>query len=79
LPALIASGKPGRPIRIATSEETQREIEAAERLGARFIGINEPLFNFQKDHTNARPSVSTKAFHHLFRVAFLSGAFGEHE
>jgi DNA processing protein len=42
LPALIASGKPGRPIRIATSEETEREIEAAQRLGARFIGINEP-------------------------------------
>ena len=42
LPALIASGKPGRPIRIATSEETEREIEAAHRVGARFIGINEP-------------------------------------
>ncbi len=42
LPALIASSKPGRPIRIATSEETEREIEAAQRLGARFIGINEP-------------------------------------
>ncbi len=42
LPALIASGKPGRPIRIATSEETEREIEAAQRLGARFIGIGEP-------------------------------------
>ncbi len=42
LPALIASGKPGRPIRIATAEETEREIEAAQRLGARFIGIHEP-------------------------------------
>jgi DNA processing protein len=42
LPALIASGKAGRPIRIATIEETEREIEAAQRLGARFIGINEP-------------------------------------
>ena len=42
LPALIASGKPGRPIRIATSEETERELEGAQRLGARFIGINEP-------------------------------------
>jgi DNA processing protein len=42
LPALIASGKPGRPIRIATSEETEREIEATQRLGARFIGIGEP-------------------------------------
>jgi DNA processing protein len=42
LPALIARGKPGRPIRIATSEETEREIDAAQHLGARFIGINEP-------------------------------------
>jgi predicted Rossmann fold nucleotide-binding protein DprA/Smf involved in DNA uptake len=42
LPALIASGKPGRKIRIATSEETEREIEAAQRLGVRFIGIGEP-------------------------------------
>ncbi|MGH6848859.1 MAG: DNA-processing protein DprA [Methylocella sp.] len=39
LPALIASGK---PIRIATVEETGREIEAAYRVGARFIGIGEP-------------------------------------
>jgi DNA processing protein len=42
LPALIASGKPGRPIRIATREETESEFDAAQRLGARFIGINEP-------------------------------------
>ncbi len=42
LPALIASGKAGRPIRIATVEETGREIEAAHRAGARFIGIGEP-------------------------------------
>ena len=42
LPALIASGKQGRPIRIATVEETEREIEAAQRLGARLIGIGEP-------------------------------------
>jgi DNA processing protein len=42
LPALIASGKPGRPIRIATREETEREIEATRRLGARFVAIGEP-------------------------------------
>ena len=42
LPALIASGKAGRAIRIASVEETEREIEAAQRLGARFIGIGEP-------------------------------------
>jgi DNA processing protein len=42
LPAMIASGKPGRPIRIATVEEIEREIEAVQRSGARFIGIGEP-------------------------------------
>lgn len=42
LPALIASGKAGRPIRIATVEEAEQEMEAAQRLGARFIGIGEP-------------------------------------
>jgi DNA processing protein len=42
LPALIASGKAGRPIRIANIEEIEREIEATHRAGARFIGIGEP-------------------------------------
>ncbi|HWX13880.1 MAG TPA: hypothetical protein VNY06_03265 [Methylocella sp.] len=32
LPELIASGKAGRPIRIATIEETEREIEATLNL-----------------------------------------------
>ena len=44
LPAMTASGKTGRLIRIATVEETEREIEAAQRLGARFIGIGEPAY-----------------------------------
>ena len=42
LPALIASGKAGRPIRIATIAEIEREIEATHRVGARFIGSGEP-------------------------------------
>jgi len=42
LPALIASGKAGRPIRIATIAEIEREIEATHRAGARFIGSGEP-------------------------------------
>jgi DNA processing protein len=44
LPALIASGKVGRPIRIATVEEIEREMAAAQRLGARFIDIGEPEY-----------------------------------
>jgi DNA processing protein len=42
LPALIASGKAGRPIRIAAIAEIEREVEAAQRANARFIGIGEP-------------------------------------
>jgi DNA processing protein len=42
LPELIASGKPARPIRIASIEETEQEIEATHRLGGRFIAICEP-------------------------------------
>jgi DNA processing protein len=34
LPALIASGKARRPIRIATIEEIEREVEATPRAGA---------------------------------------------
>jgi DNA processing protein len=39
LPALIASGKAPRPIRIATIEEIEREVEATLRAGTRFIGL----------------------------------------
>jgi DNA processing protein len=42
LPELIASGKAGRPIRIASIEETEREIEATLKLGGRFIAVCEP-------------------------------------
>ncbi|HTV32930.1 MAG TPA: DNA-processing protein DprA, partial [Methylocella sp.] len=42
LPGLIASGKAGRPIRLATVEEAKREAEAMQKAGARFIGIHEP-------------------------------------
>jgi DNA processing protein len=61
LPALIASGKPGRPIRIATSEETEREIEAAQRLGARFIGIGEPDYPaLLRATTSAPPLIAVR-------------------
>ncbi|MCI0465656.1 MAG: DNA-processing protein DprA [Beijerinckiaceae bacterium] len=41
LPGLIESGKAGRSIRIATIEETGREMEETAKLGARFIAICE--------------------------------------
>ncbi|WJR67288.1 DNA-processing protein DprA [Neorhizobium sp. CSC1952] len=42
LPELSARGGATRAIRIATVQEAERELEAARRHGARFIGIGEP-------------------------------------
>ncbi|WP_105419501.1 DNA-processing protein DprA [Neorhizobium sp. T25_27] len=42
LPELSARGGATRAIRIAGVEEAERELEAAHRFGARFIGIGEP-------------------------------------
>ncbi|MBB5752677.1 DNA-processing protein DprA [Prosthecomicrobium pneumaticum] len=40
LPRLAQRG--GRPIRIASAADAEREIEALDRLGGRFVGIGEP-------------------------------------
>jgi DNA processing protein len=42
LPDLSARGGATRSIRIATEAEAHRELEAAQRFGARFVGIGEP-------------------------------------
>jgi DNA processing protein len=42
LPELIAKDKAGRPLRIAAIEEIEREIDAASKLGGRFIAFCEP-------------------------------------
>ncbi|WP_337270840.1 DNA-processing protein DprA [Oryzifoliimicrobium ureilyticus] len=42
LPELSARGGGTRPIRVASEAEALRELEIAERFGARFIGIGEP-------------------------------------
>ncbi|MBB3310738.1 DNA processing protein [Rhizobium sp. BK196] len=42
LPELSARGGATRSIRIATEAEAYRELEAAQRFGARFVGIGEP-------------------------------------
>jgi DNA processing protein len=55
LPELLASGKAGRPIRIATIAETEREIEATFKLGGRFIAICEPDYPALLRHTASAP------------------------
>lgn len=42
LPELVRRGGGGRPIRIASLEEAEREIQAAARMGAAFVGIGAP-------------------------------------
>ena len=42
LPELSRRGGATRPIRIASPDEALRELETAERFGARFVGIGEP-------------------------------------
>ncbi|WP_051335691.1 DNA-processing protein DprA [Methylocapsa acidiphila] len=44
LPDLIARGRPGRPIRLATFEDIERELEAMRRAGAVLIGFCEPAY-----------------------------------
>jgi DNA processing protein len=44
LPELSRRGGAGRTIRIASPEEAVRELEAAERCGARFVALGEPLY-----------------------------------
>ena len=57
LPALIASGKAGRPIRIATMDEVEREVEATHQAGARFIGIGEPDYPALLRRTPSPPPI----------------------
>lgn len=42
LPGLVARGNPGRPIRIARPADIEEELAQAERLGARFLCLDEP-------------------------------------
>ena len=42
LPHLARRGGGARPIRIATSQEIEQELDAARKIGARFLGLDEP-------------------------------------
>jgi DNA processing protein len=44
LPELSQRGGATRPVRIATEQDALREMETAERFGARFVGIGEPAY-----------------------------------
>ncbi|OQP85551.1 DNA protecting protein DprA [Rhizobium rhizosphaerae] len=42
LPELSRRGGAKRPIRVASREEAERELERAHQIGARFVGVGEP-------------------------------------
>ena len=55
LPELSRRGGGSRNIRIASRDEAERELEAAARVGARFVGIGEPLYPPWLRHADAPP------------------------
>jgi DNA processing protein len=55
LPALIASGKPARPVRIPPTEEIEKEMAAAQAAGGRFIAICEPDYPALLRRTGSPP------------------------
>lgn len=61
LPALAAKGLLGRPIRIATIEETEEEIAAAQAVGVRFIAICEPDYpDLLRQIASAPPMIAVR-------------------
>ena len=55
LPALSQRGGADRAIRIASRSEVESELDMAERLGIRFIGVGEPLYPPWLRHADAPP------------------------
>ncbi|MGG2477884.1 DNA-processing protein DprA, partial [Rhizobium sp. BR5] len=55
LPELSRRGGSSRSPRIATQAEAERELEAAENFGARFVGIGEPDYPPALRHLDGAP------------------------
>ena len=61
LPELVRRGGGHRPIRIAPVEDAMREMEAAAKTGARFVGIGEPDYpRYLRQCDNPPPLVAIK-------------------
>ncbi|MCG5477787.1 DNA-processing protein DprA [Sinorhizobium alkalisoli] len=61
LPELSRRGGAGRPIRVASLADAERELEAAHRFGAVFIGIGEPHYpQALKEIDGAPPLLAVK-------------------
>ncbi|MEK1887913.1 MAG: DNA-processing protein DprA [Phyllobacterium sp.] len=69
LPELVRRGGRHRPIRIASLDDAEREMEAAIRMGAYFVGIGEPDFpRYLRQCDNPPPLVAIKGNPDVFRL-----------
>lgn len=57
LPDLVRQGTPGRPVRIASVEEIERELDEMRRCGGTFVSIDEPDYPPALAHIAAAPPV----------------------
>src|SRR6516162_10475137 len=55
LPDLARRGGAARPVRVATREEAERELAAAERLGVAFIAVGEAEYPTQLQRIDDAP------------------------
>ena len=55
LPELSRRGGSARPVRIATVEDAERELDVARRFGARFVGVGEPEYPYALRQIEAAP------------------------
>ncbi len=69
LPELVRRGGARRQIRIASLDDAEREMQAAARLGAFFVGIGEPDYpRYLRQCDNPPPLVAIKGNPDVFRL-----------
>jgi DNA processing protein len=69
LPDLVRRGGRGKPIRVASKNDAEREIQAATRMGVVFVGIGEPDYpRYLRQSDNPPPLVAIKGNPDVFRL-----------
>ncbi|MEP7455335.1 DNA-processing protein DprA [Phyllobacterium sp. SB3] len=69
LPELVRRGGRGKPIRIASMDDAERELRAAAKMGVCFTGIGEPDYpHYLRQSDNPPPLVAIKGNPDVFRL-----------
>ncbi|PRD41969.1 DNA-protecting protein DprA [Phyllobacterium phragmitis] len=69
LPELMRRGGGNRPIRVASIEDAEREMELIDKIGGRFIGMGEPGYPpYLRHHETSPPLVAIKGDANLFNI-----------